>query len=149
MEWVTTAGQFLLSQWLWNVTWGWYHVPVNVFVMLLLLKFFGYLRIMPAVLIAFFAQIFSFIALTIIVFLGPIVSMGLEFKLYDCYTAPALNPLAVSLYLGAIYCVLHIIFFLIVNSFYSLNMRLVTLIALVGNTITALLVYQFWGCHVV
>lgn len=148
MEWLTTAANFLLSQWLWNVTWGWYHIPVNIFVMMILLKFFGYLRIMPAVLLAFFSQIFSFIVLTAVVLLGPVFCMGLQFQFYDCYAVQALNPLTISLSLGALYFVFQVLFFVIVNAFYSLNLRLLTLIALVGNFITALLVYRFWGCHV-
>lgn len=148
MSWITTASHFLLSEWLWSVTWGWYHLPVNVFVMIFLLKFFGYMRIMPAVLIAFFSQIFSFLVLTLIVFLVPIYLLGLEFVTYDCYVVQTMNPLAISLYLGAIYFAFHILFFVLVNLFYSLNIRLLTLIALVGNGVTALLVYRFWSCNV-
>lgn len=148
MSWITTAANFLLSEWLWSVTWGWYHLPVNVFMMIFLLKFFGYMRIMPSILIAFFSQIFSFVVLSVIVFIIPIGLMGLQFTCYDCYVQHPLNSLTISLSLGALYCVLHIIFFVIINAFYSLNIRLLSLIALVANSATALLVYRFWSSNV-
>lgn len=146
MIWFTQASNFLLSQWIWNVTWGWYHVPINIFVMLFFLKFFGYLRIMPAVLLAFFSQLFSLLVFSVFVIAVPIYALDIHFSLYDCYAQAYPNVLLTSLSLAAIYCVLNIFFFAIVNFFYSLNLRLLILISCVGNGITALLVYRLWGC---
>lgn len=148
MSWVTAAANFLLSEWLWNVMWGWYHIPVNLFMMLFLLKFFGGMRIMPAVLMSVFSQIFSFLFLSAIVFIIPISLLGLQFVPYDCYAQQPMHPLAICLSLGAIYFVLHALFFVLVNLFYSLNLRLLTLIAFVSNGLSALLVYRFWSYNV-
>lgn len=148
MSWVTTAANFLLSEWLWNVTWGWYHIPVNIFMMLFLLKFFGRMRIMPAVLMAVFSQLFSFLVLSAVVVVVPVYLLSLQFIPYDCYVQQPMHTLAICLSLGALYFVLHTLFFILVNLFYSLNLRLLTLIALVSNGLSALLVYRFWSYNV-
>lgn len=148
MSWLTMAGNFLLSEWLWNVTWGWYHIPVNIFMMLFLLKFFGRMRIMPAVLMSVFSQLFSFFMLSAVVFVVPVYLLGIQFVSYDCYAQQPMHPLAICLSLGAIYFVLHALFFVLINLFYSLNLRLLILIALVSNGLSALLVYRFWSYNV-
>jgi len=148
MAWITSAANFLLSEWLWNVTWGWYHIPVNIFILLFLLKFFGGLRIVPAVLISFFAQIFSLAVLSALVILIPVSLLGLKFIPYDCYVHQTMHPLLVCLSLGGIYFVMHVLFFALVNLFYSLNLKLLTLIAFVANGLSAVLVYRFWALNV-
>jgi len=145
MAWLTTAADFLLSEWLWNVTWGWYHIPVNTFMMLFLLKFFGRMRIMPSVLLSVFSQLFSFLLLSLIVVVGPMYLLGLTFTPYDCYVQQAMHPIFSSLFLGAIYFLFQIIFFVLVNLSYKLNLRLVILISLVSNLLSALIVYRYWG----
>jgi len=145
MVWITSAADFLLSEWLWNVTWGWYHVPINIFMMLFLLKFFGRMRIMPSVFFSVLCQLFSFLVLSLVVILGPIYLLSLQFVPYDCYAHEVSHPLLICLSLGAIYFVLHSLFFALTNLFYTINMRLVILIALVANGLSALLVYQFWS----
>lgn len=145
MAWLDASADFLLSEWLWNVTWGWYHVPVNVFMMIFLLKFFGQMRIMPAVLNAFFAQVFSFLVFTIIVIAWPIYFLDLKFVPFDCYAHTMIHPLLVCLSLGAIYFVFHTIFFILISLIFKINLRLVVLISLVGNGLSALLVYNYWS----
>jgi len=145
MTWLTTAADFMLSEWLWNVTWGWYHIPVNTFMMLFLLKFFGRMRIMPAVLLSVFSQLFSFFMFSAIVIAGPMYLLGLTFVPYDCYAQQALHPIFSCLFLGGIYFLFQILFFVLVNLSYKINLRLVILISLVSNLVTALLVYRYWS----
>ncbi|GEM_PF-1204449 len=145
MSWFMTLADFLLSEWLWNVTWGWYHVPINIFVMLFLLKVFGRLKIMPAVLFSVFSQIFSFALFSLIVIFGSIYGFGLKFVPYDCYVTQTMHPLLICFSLGLIYFVLQSFSFVLTNVFYKINLRLVILIALVSNMISALLVYRFWS----
>ncbi|MFC1845568.1 hypothetical protein ACFLX2_00395 [Candidatus Dependentiae bacterium] len=145
MSWLTSAADFILSEWLWNVTWGWYHIPVNIFVLLFLLKFFGGVRIVPAVLISVFSQIFSFFFFSAIVVVGPMYAFGLKFVPYDCYAHTPTHPLVICFSLGGIYFILHLAFFAIVNTFYAINLKLMTLIAIVANILSALLVYRFWS----
>ena len=144
MSWLTSVADFLLSEWLWNMTWGWYHVPVNLFMMLFLLKFFGGMRIMPAVLMSVFSQLFSFVLLSVLVIIGPIYMFDLCFVPYDCYTQSMMHPLSICLSLGGIYFVLHVFFFCLLHLFYNVNIRQIVLISLVGNGLSALLVYKFW-----
>lgn len=145
MAWITSAANFLLSEWLWNVTWGWYHIPVNVFMMLFLLKFFGRMRIMPAVLCSVFSQVFSFFLFSAVVIAGPIYLMGIQFVPYDCYTQEAMHPIFSCLFLGVIYFVFHTLFFVMVSWFFKINVRQMILISLVANLLTALLVYRYWS----
>lgn len=142
MVWITSAADFLLSEWLWSVTWGWYHVPINIFMLLFLLKFFGRIRIMPSVFFAIFSQLFSFLILSLVVIIGPIYLLDLQFVPYDCYTQEIFHPLLICLSLGAIYFVLHSLFFVLTNLFYTINVRLLILIAFVANGLSALFVYQ-------
>lgn len=145
MTWVTSAANFLLAEWLWNVTWGWYHIPVNVFVMLFLLKFFGHMRIMPAVLFSVFSQLFSFVLFSAIVIAGPMYLFGLTFTPYDCYAQEVAHPIFSCLFLGLIYFVFHAFFFFLVSFYFKTNLRLIILISFVANMVTALLVYRYWS----
>ena len=145
MVWITSAANFLLSEWLWSVTWGWYHVPVNIFMMICLLKLFGRMRIVPSIIISVLCQFFSFLLLTLVVFLVPIYLLNVQFVSHDCYANEIFNPLFICLFLGAIYFVLHVLFFALTNLAYTINMRLVVLIAFVANVLSALLCYKFWS----
>ena len=145
MSWITPAADFLLAEWLWNVTWGWYHIPVNVFIMLFFLKFFGRMRIMPAVLFSVFSQIFSFLLFSFVVVVGPMYILDLKFVSYDCYAQEVTHPIFSCLFLGVIYFGFHSLFFFLINIYFKINLRLVILISFVANIITALLVYRYWS----
>lgn len=147
MSWLASSADFILSEWLWNVTWGWYHIPINIFVLLFLLKFFGGVRLVPSILLSFFAQLFSFLIFSAVTIIGPMYVLGLQFVPYDCYTNTLMHPLIVCFSLGGIYFVFHLIFFAIINPFYPLNLKLMTLIAFVANMLSALIVYRFWSIN--
>ncbi|MCK5632943.1 hypothetical protein KAH94_04290 [bacterium] len=145
MSWLVSATDFLLSEWIWNVTWGWHHIPINIFVMIFLLKFFGRIRIMPAVLSAFFSQIFSFLVLTFIAVFLPKYIFGTQAFQQTYFQQTLMDPFLICLCLGAIYFVLNTLFFMLLNLVYKINLRLFILIAFVANGISAFLVYKFWS----
>jgi len=146
--WLKSTADFLLSQWLWNVTWGWYHIPVTMFIMMFLLKFFGRVRIMPSVLISVFSQVFSFALFSLFVVAVPVYLLGLKFVPYDCYTQEIMHPAIICLSLGVIYFLFHILFFLLLDLFYDVPLRFFILISFVANIVSALLVYKFWCFNV-
>ena len=134
---------FFLNTWLWGMTWGIYHIPINMLVMLVLLKFVGRLKIVPSVLLAFFSKVFASALYTLIVFfLVFVVKLQFVPKI-DLVDSDSINVLLACICLGIVYSVFQALFFLMVNKFYALNIRLTTLIAFVSNIITALLVYRF------
>ena len=134
---------FFLNTWLWGMTWGVSHVPINIIVMLALFKFVGRLKIMTAILLAFFSKVFASALYTMLVsFLVFVVK--LKFIPLDNVTGiQGSNLLLACIYLGLIYSALQTIFFLIVNKFYEINLRVITLIVFVSNIISSLLVYRF------
>jgi len=134
---------FFLNTWLWSMTWGIYHVPTNILVMLVLLKIVGRFKLISSILLAFFSKVFSSALYTLIVFLLVFV-IKLQFvpaeEFNSCQT---INVLLACICLGFVYAALQSIFFCVVNKFYALNLRVTTLIAFVSNIISALLIYRF------
>jgi len=135
---------FLLNSWLWSMTWGFYHIPVNILVMILLLKFVARMNIIPSILIAFFAKVFSTVLYTLIIlFLVFVVKLQFIFPVnYPSYIK--VNSLLACISLATIYSVLQIFFFWVLSKFYMLNIGFMTMIAFVSNVISALLVYNFF-----
>lgn len=133
---------FFISTWIWAVTWGIYHIPLNIIVMLFLLKFFGKFKIVPSVLLSFFSKIFAVTLYTLIVFIV-VFALGLSFVPEKIESLEVINTLLACISVGIIYSVLQSLFFLIVNRFYYLNLRITTLISFVSNMITALIIYRF------
>jgi len=140
---IQTIEYFFLNTWLWGMTWGISHVPINIIVMFALFKFIGRLKIMTAILFAFFSMVFGSALYTLIVSFFVFV-VKLQFIPLDItYGTEYSNFLLASIYLGLIYSVLQMIFFLMVNKFYEINLRIITLIVFVSNIISSLLVYRF------
>lgn len=134
---------FLLNHWLWGMMWGIYHIPVNILLMMLLLKVIARFKIVPSILLAFFSKVFSVIAyaLTILV-LVYVVKLEFVFP-KEIQSYKPINPLLASVYLGIIYAFFQTVFFWIVSRFYSINVGFMAMIALVSNFISAILVYKF------
>jgi len=134
---------FFLNTWLWSRTWGIYHMPTNILVMLALLKFVGRFKLVPSVLLAVFSKVFSSALYTVIVFLLVFVVKIQFVPTESLNNSESINVLLACICLGLVYAALQSIFFLMVNKFYALNVRVTTLIAFVSNIISALLVYRF------
>jgi len=137
---ISAVGYFFLNTWLWSMTWGFYHIPINIFVMLLLLKFVGKFSIIPSILMSFFSKVFSSALFTlIVVFLVFVIHLQLQVDMSN----QSINVLLACICLGTVYAVFQMLFFVILNRFYTLNMRIVMLISVVSNVLSALLVYKF------
>ena len=134
---------FLLNSWLWSMTWGIYHIPINILVMMLLLKFIARMKIIPSILMSFFAKVFSTVLYTLIIlFLVFVVKLKFVFPdIYQGYTQ--INSLLACISLGVIYSFLQIIFFWIVSRFYVINVGFMVMISFASNIVSALLVYNF------
>ncbi len=140
---ISTIAYFFLNTGLWAMTWGRYHIPVNIIVMLILLKFVGKFKFMPSILMAFFSKVFAS-ALYIVCILFLVFVIKLQFIPPENLDAGAhINVLLASISLGMIYSIFQSLFFIIINKFYPLNARFTTMIVFVSNTITALIIYKF------
>ena len=134
---------FFISTWVWSVTWGIYHIPLNIIVMLIFLKFVGKFKIVPSVLLSFFSKVFAVLFYALIVFFL-VFSFGLKFSPEtNTDNVQFVNVLLACISVGIIYSAFQSLFFIVVNKFYSMNLRDTILISFVSNIITALLIYRF------
>jgi len=140
---IQTIEYFLLNSGLWGLTWGFNHIPVNILVMIFLLKFVAGLKIIPSILLSFFAKVFSTVLYALII-LFIVLCVKLEFVFPENFDYRNINSLAACISLGLIYSVLQVIFFWIVSRFYKINIGFIAMITFVSNFISALLNYKFF-----
>lgn len=128
---------FLLSEWLWSMTHGSYHVAINIFVMLTLLIFVLKMRTVPAVFLTISAHIVAVGVFT--AFVVGVLMYGLHItynpETDHVYLIP--NTFFSCVYLGLIYACLQSLFFAVVNIWYALRMHSMITIAFLSNSITA------------
>ena len=134
-------GQFLLSEWLWSVTWDWHHLPINIVLMCLLFKWLLRANIIPAVFLAFSSHLFAFVTYSIFVVFVLMYLIGLEYIPSEV-PKNIIGPLKASIFLGLIYTALHMCFFLLINRRYKLNISGIFLITILSNMMTSLFVYS-------
>jgi len=140
---ISAIAYFFLDTWIWGMTWGMYHIPVNIIVMPLLLKFVGKIKFMPSILMAVFSTLFaSILYAVLILFLVYVIKLPvIQPASFDA--AVHINVLLASISLGIMYSVFQSLFFIMLNKFYPVDTRFTTMIVLVSNTITALIIYKF------
>ena len=129
--------QFLLSEWLWSVTSGGYHTPINIFVMIGITIFILRQKTVPSVLLAVSANVFSFLLLT-----GIIKLLNIDYvpEHDDVYVVKDL--LWRCVHLGFIYSILQTLYLAILRVFFTFNMRPLIWMVWVSNLITAWLMYR-------
>jgi hypothetical protein len=137
------AIDFFISTWLWADTWGIYHLSLNIIFMLILLKFVGKFKIVPAVLLAFFSEVFAILVYTITVFAIIFVFEKIYIPADNADNVQVINVLFACISVGIIYSCLQSLFLFIVNKFYSINLRIAILLSFVSNIMAALFIYRF------
>jgi len=130
---------FLSGIWLWGMTWDWYHVPVNFLLLCFLLNFFVRLNIVQAVLISLLAHVYAFA-----VFSAGVVGIltHLLHYTYDparAWYVPA--PAHACFYLGLVYAVLQITFFMLIYRRYKFGLFNACLVAIISNCLSAGIAY--------
>ena len=136
---MNTFSDFLITQWLWSVTWGVYHVPLVLILMMVLFKKMGRLRWLPTLIFSISSLLFALFTYGFVVaWLVPEVPLDY---------AAAQNSIEVpsswwaSMYLGVIYAVLQTLFLLFISLFYTVNRpRLIVIVAL-SNFLAAIAAY--------
>lgn len=142
MFFFSKIANFILGEWLWNVTWGLYHLPICFLLMCLMFNWLLRWSIVPSVLFAFGAHVYAFVLYTGFT-VG--VLMYLFGMSYDPMVKPqlgAVNLWHASLYLGIIYAVLQTTFFMLVHVWYKLALVPTILAVIACNLATAYVVYK-------
>lgn len=140
--WFKKAADFLLSEWLWNVAYAIYLLPISLIILFFLLKWGERLTAMKAILLALAANLFSFIIFTGFVVGVLIFIMRLSYiPPQEVYPAGVCDKLNVTLYLGLIHAVLQSLFFFTISRRFDLHIiRVVTFIVISIST-ASMIVY--------
>ena len=134
--------QILISEWIWGLTWVLYYNLINILFMILLLKFFLGIRIVPAVLISCSAQLAAFLFFNLFVIGILVFGFGIEYDVSKGWDYIP-SPFYASFILGIIYATLQCVFFWIFNKYYKLNVSWACAIAFLSNSLTVLLINLF------
>lgn len=130
---------FLITEWLWSVTWGVYHVPFLLAFMIILLKRVGRMRWIPTLMNAIGSLVFAlFVYGFIIAWLVPDAQID-----YTTAQERIQVPSSwwASMYLGFIYALLQIFFFMLVSLVYTSNRARLIVIVAISNFVAAVAAY--------
>ena len=130
------CAHFFLSEWIWSVTWDTYHIPFNIILTLILLKFFLRINMVPAVFMAILSQFFAFLMLSLCG-LGAMYLIGVGGGPDSFAYVP--RPLYATLFLGLVYAALQILFFACTKSHYKVPLSTISVIVIISNNLTVLL----------
>ncbi len=134
---LTSLSHYFLSEWLWSLTLGLYHMPINIFIMIGLSIFILRQRTVPAVLLSVSANLFSFL---IFIAIGYVLHIDYVPEHDDIYviTNMALGCGA----LGIIYAVLQTLYVQGLRWYYELSFRGSIIMIWVSNLVTAFIMYR-------
>ena len=131
-----TWAQFILSEWIWSVTWDMYHIPFNIIVMILLFKFFLRIDMVRAVCMAMFSQFFAFLLFSLCALMAMnLIGVGGGPESYTVVP----KPLYATLLLGLVYAVLQIIFFACTRLRYQVAFSTLVALVIISNNLTVLI----------
>lgn len=133
---------FFLSEWIWSVTWDTYHVPFNIIITIILLKFFLRINMVRAVCMAIFSQFFAFFVLSVCTLVAMFL-IGLGGGPDSFMVVP--RPLYATLFLGLLYAVLQIIFFACTQSRYKVPLSTIAVIVVISNNLTVLVTWLLFS----
>lgn len=137
-------GDLILSSWIWQFTYDWYHIVNTGIIMFFLLRIIMKRTRKRAFIVSLMAQLvsmamLSFIALVVLV------------RMFDWQFAP-MNPTEgvkqiaffyPSMMLGLIYAILQTIFFAIASFFWNINLLGFVIITWISNLFGAMISYMF------
>ncbi len=139
MQFGMTIASFILDEWLYSISWGAYHVPINIFIMLFLFKCVMGLRMIPAVFLSLFSNI---TAMVVFALFAMSVAQFVDIVNYAHTPQELYNPLVISLGLGIIYAIVQSLLFFIISCRYTFNLRYAIIVAVLSNILSAICVYS-------
>ncbi|MDZ4130303.1 MAG: hypothetical protein U1E02_39975 [Hydrogenophaga sp.] len=135
MGFFSDLNQWLLAEWLWSMTWGFYHVPLATLSMVFLFHFYMKMSVRVATWQAIKASFFALVVYTLYVPVFLIYWLGLA-------TDWVADPMPASLYLGFIYGALQSSFFWLQSTWSPINMRRVLVVVALSNFAAALVIFK-------
>lgn len=135
MVFFSDLNQWLLSEWIWSMTWGIYHVPLATLCMILLFHFYMKMTFYKAFWVSLMASIFAIVVYTVYVPLFLIYGLGLA-------TDWVADPFPAAFYLGIIYGFLQSSFFWLRSNWYPVDMQRVLVVISLSNLIAVLIIFK-------
>lgn len=133
------VADFFSGLWLWNMTWDWYHVPINFLLLCLLFNIFAHMNIVQSVLLSLLAHLYAYIIFSLLV--AGFLTYLLNYS-YDPNTATYVpDPAHACFYLGTIYAALQISFLALVNIKYKLHLFTAMVVVIISNCLSAGIAY--------
>jgi len=139
---IPIISDFLLSTWLFSITYDWFHIMINT--LMLGILFHAFLRMGPsrAIMLSFSAHFFAFIAyaaIAISLFLNFVTTNYAPSEVSE--TSKSDDVLLACLYLACVYAILQSIFLLLMHIRAEFPLRRIIEIVWLSNGISALLSY--------
>jgi hypothetical protein len=141
MKIVTSFALFLVSEWIWGATLARAQIFLSMPLLLLMLFIIARARPVPALLIAFFAPLFSLTVFTLLVHIVIDRLFGITFPAVD--QANTVSPFYACFLLALIHLFFQWLFFLLIDRIWSIPVKRYTLAALAANCLAMLPVYKF------
>jgi len=138
---VTRMGNFLIDQWLWNITWDWYHIPLSMLLMIVFFRFFLRMDIVASVVIALSATVAASITFSLFVVGVLITLFNYTYQAILQSAAMVADPLHACIYVGIIYTIIQAIFFVILNRYYKVHYIKMIVACFVANMLSAGIIY--------
>jgi hypothetical protein len=137
MDVVSVFGNYLLSVWLWGMTWGIYHTPFAIFFLFFALKLFTRTSVVSALLLSIVANAISSVVFALFI---RYVLVGVLDFVYIPETPQAKiseHMCFIALSLAVVYSMLQAIFFACVRTRYALPLSRVITLCCVANGLAA------------
>jgi len=130
---------FILDEWLYSISWGMYHIPINIFVMLFFFKCVMGMRMILAVFLSLLSTLVAMVAFSII---GMSIAHFVDIEEYARTPQDLYHPFVISFGLAGIYAGLQSLLFFMLSRYYSFRLSHAITVAVLSNIITALCVYS-------
>ena len=139
---VRMIGDFLLSAWLWQITFDWFHPMVTGIVMFLMLSMIMRVKRAPALVISIGAQLFAIGVFGIGVVYGIVYALDWMYEPTQALDALAIrDELFASFSVAFIYAVLQSFYFVVLSLWWRCTLLPYLIIVAVSNSIGMLLSY--------
>jgi len=136
-------GCFFLDQWLWNVTWGWYYLPINMILFIFLLNFSAGMSLLRAVITSIFINVSSFTLFTSAVVGILIYAVGMEYITSMDDVFPPFVIWRPVLFLCLLYIVLQSCFLYLTRTWYKPSIKRLIFLLVISNLLSAFFAYKF------
>ena len=137
-----SLGDFLLSKWLWSMTFDWYHLFINLFLMAFLFRGMSHSSYWRALVLSFILQLFAFALFTGVVVGILYYTLGWEYVMPEVAQLPLANyVMRACLALGVIYAVAQTIFVFAWHLYAPVRLMPYLVIIWMGNFISTIISY--------